>query len=140
MLTRVRKRKPPALDQGQHVDAVPGAARLHQQDSARAAEIGAGEQRHPFLLGGQRYRAGLRVGERAVDQHPVAGIRHIGELGDVVAAQQIIERILPARRRASARVHRRLPRSLPIRIVANPARTQLSNAAALLPRRLRCLY
>ena len=69
----------PALDQGQHVDAVADAARLHQQDAARAAEIGAGQQRHAFLLGGQGDRMHAGVGERAVDQDAVPGIGDIGE-------------------------------------------------------------
>src|SRR6266542_6456517 len=38
-----------------------------------------------------------RIGQRAVDQDAVAGIRHIGELGDVVLAQEIVELVLPPR-------------------------------------------
>ena len=40
----------------------------------------------------------LRIGERAVYQDPVAGIGHVGELSDIVAAQQIVEIVLPAAR------------------------------------------
>ena len=43
------------------------------------------------------------IGQRAVDQDAMPGIRHIGELRDVVAAQQIVELVLqltePAPRR-----------------------------------------
>jgi hypothetical protein len=89
------KRKPAALDQRQHIDAIAGAAALHQEDSAGAAEVGAGEHRHALLLAGQRHGMDLRVGQGSVDQNPVAGIGHIGELSDVVAAQQIVEIVLP---------------------------------------------
>jgi hypothetical protein len=37
----------------------------------------------------------LPVGERAVYQHLMAGIRNIGGSGDVLPAQQRIERIMP---------------------------------------------
>ena len=37
-----------------------------------------------------------RIGQRAVDQDAVPGIRHIGELGDVVAAQQLVKLVRPA--------------------------------------------
>jgi hypothetical protein len=40
----------------------------------------------------------LRISERSVDQDPVAGIGHIGELSDIVAAQQIVEIVLPPAR------------------------------------------
>ncbi len=40
----------------------------------------------------------LRIGERSVDQYPVTGIGHIGELSDIVAAQQIVEIVLPPAR------------------------------------------
>jgi hypothetical protein len=40
----------------------------------------------------------LRIGERSVDQDPVAGIGHIGELSDIVAAQKIVEIVLPPAR------------------------------------------
>ena len=36
------------------------------------------------------------IGKRAVDENAVAGIGHVGELGDVVAAEQIVELVLPA--------------------------------------------
>jgi hypothetical protein len=94
-----------ALDQGQHVDAIAGAARLHQQDAARAAKIGAGQQRDTLFFRGQRDGLRTGVGERAVDQDAVAGIRDIGELRDVMAAQQIVELVLPARRAAVAVGH-----------------------------------
>jgi hypothetical protein len=74
------KRKPAALDQRQHIDAIAGAAALHQQDTAGPAEVGTGEHRHPLLLSGQRHGMDLRIGERSVDQDPVARIGHIGEL------------------------------------------------------------
>jgi hypothetical protein len=97
--------KAAAFDQRQHVDAVAGAAALHQQDTASAAEIGPGEQCHPLLLGGQRDRLGSGIGERAVDQDPVGGIRHTSELGDIVAAQQVVEIVLPSSRRAAVLIH-----------------------------------
>jgi hypothetical protein len=37
----------------------------------------------------------LRIGERSVDQNPMAGIGNIGELSDIVAVQQIVEIVLP---------------------------------------------
>jgi hypothetical protein len=40
----------------------------------------------------------LRIGERSVDHDPVAGIGHIGKLSDIVAAQQIVEIVLPSAR------------------------------------------
>ena len=40
----------------------------------------------------------LRIGERSVNQDAVAGIGHLGELSDIVAAQQIIEIVLPPAR------------------------------------------
>jgi hypothetical protein len=33
--------------------------------------------------------------DRSIDQDPVAGIGHIGELSDIVAAQKIVEIVLP---------------------------------------------
>ena len=36
------------------------------------------------------------IGERAIDENAVAGIGHVGELGDVVATEQIVELMLPA--------------------------------------------
>jgi hypothetical protein len=36
------------------------------------------------------------IGQRPVDQDAMPGIGHVGELGDVVLAQQIIHLILPA--------------------------------------------
>ena len=56
-----QERKAAALDQRQHVDAIADPARLHQQHAARAAEIGAGDQRDAFLLGG-RARSNARSG------------------------------------------------------------------------------
>src|SRR5437868_11056757 len=38
---------------------------------------------------------GRRIGEGAVDQDAMAGIWHIGELGDIVAALQVVKIILP---------------------------------------------
>jgi hypothetical protein len=57
-----KHREPSALRQRQHVDAITGAARLHQQHTARAAKIGAGQQCHAFLLGRQRHRMDARIG------------------------------------------------------------------------------
>jgi hypothetical protein len=73
-------RKATALDQREHIDAISGAAALHEQNAARAAEIGAGEQRHALLLGRQRNRMHSRIGERTVDQDAVSRIRHVREL------------------------------------------------------------
>jgi hypothetical protein len=56
-------------------------------------EIGPGEQRDA-LLSRQCHRMNLWVGQRAVDQRLMAGIRNIGELGDIVPAQQRIERVV----------------------------------------------
>jgi hypothetical protein len=84
-----------ALDQRQHVDAVADPARLHQQNRTRAAEIGAGAERHALLLGRERDRMHRRIGERTVDQDGVAGVRHIAELRDVVRPQEIVELVLP---------------------------------------------
>ncbi len=92
-----QERKAPAAGQRQHVDAVADAAALHEKDAARAAEIGPGQQRHALLLGGQRHRVHVRVGERAVDQDAVAGVGHIGELRDLVLAQQVVDLVLPGR-------------------------------------------
>src|SRR5215469_7338456 len=58
--------------------------------TARAAQIGAGDQRHALLLGGQRDRMNVGIGERAVDQDRMPGIRHIGDLRDAVLAQQVV--------------------------------------------------
>jgi len=55
---------------------------------------------------GQCDRMRLRIGERPVDQKPVAGIRHIGELSDIVPAQQVIEFVLPFCWRVVAFVHK----------------------------------
>jgi hypothetical protein len=76
-----------------------------KQDAASAAEIGAGEQRHSLFFGRQRDRVYALIGKRAVDQDAVAGIRHIGELGDIVSAQKIVEIVLPAGRRAAIAAH-----------------------------------
>jgi hypothetical protein len=40
----------------------------------------------------------LRIGERSVDQNAVAGIGDIGELSDIVAAQQIVKIVPPSAR------------------------------------------
>ena len=64
---------------------------------ARAAEIGAGDERDAFLLGGQGNRMDLGVGERAVDENAVPGVGHVGDLGNAMAAQQVVEIMLPAR-------------------------------------------
>ena len=84
MLTSVRNGKRAALYQRQHVDAVADAARLHQQHGARAAEIGAGDKRHAFLLGRQRDRMHAGVGERAINQNAVTRIRNICNLRHAV--------------------------------------------------------
>jgi hypothetical protein len=52
----------------------------------RTTEISAGEQGHSFLFGGQGDGMRLRISQRAVDQNPMAGIRDISELSDVVPA------------------------------------------------------
>ncbi len=105
MLISVSNGKRPPLISDSMLMQLPVPLRLHQQDAARAAEIGAGEQRHALLLGGQRDRSGAGIGERAVDQDAVAGIGHIGELRDVVPAQEIVELVLPSSRRAVALIH-----------------------------------
>jgi hypothetical protein len=55
------------LDHGENIDAVAGAAALHQQYTPRAAELRAREHGDAFLLGRQRNRLYIGVGEGAVD-------------------------------------------------------------------------
>jgi hypothetical protein len=101
--------------------AVPLPSRNRRAPLARSASLdtvrarlmpqpAAIEQGDPFLLGGQRHRLRAGVAKRAVDKDAVPGIRHIGELGDFVAAQEVIEFVLPARRAAVAVGHLRILR------------------------------
>ena len=90
-----QERKSAAAGEREHVDAVADTAALHQEDAARAAEIGAGQQRHALLLCGQGDGVDAGVGQRPVDQDPVPGIGDVGELRDVVAAQQVVDLVLP---------------------------------------------
>ena len=48
-----------------------------------------------FLFGRQRHRMYVRIGEGPIDQHFMPGIGNITELGDVVVAQQVIQRAGP---------------------------------------------
>ncbi len=79
MLTSVRNGKRPPLISDSMLMQLPTPLDCISSTAARAAEIGAGGERHAFLLGGERDRAHAGVGERTVDQHGVAGVRHVGE-------------------------------------------------------------
>ena len=116
-----QEREAAAAGQRQHVDAVAGAAALHQQHAAGAAEIGAGEQRHALLLGGQRHGVDIGIGERAVDQDAVARVRHVGELRDLVLAQEVVDLVLPARFRAASLLMSRPAPVPPVQVHPGPA-------------------
>ena len=78
-----QERQLTGLHQGQHVDAIADAAALDQEHAFLAAEPGAGEERDPLLLGGQRHDPLLGIGFAEPNQPAVAGIGHDGDLPDV---------------------------------------------------------
>jgi hypothetical protein len=73
-------------------------AALHQERAPFAAEPGAGEQRHAFLLGGQHDRAHRRIGMGQLDQPRMPGIRHVGELAYAELPKRAVDRVPPVRR------------------------------------------
>src|SRR5256885_12630271 len=107
MLTRLRNGKCPPLIRDSMLMQLPVPLDCIKR-TPRAPPRSAPAKRHTLFLCGQRDRLRAGIGERAVDQDAVAGIRHIGELRDVVAAQQVVELVLPARRAAVVIGHLRL--------------------------------
>ena len=85
----------PGFDHRENIDAVTGAAALHQEYAAGSAKVGTGKHGDAFLFGGESNGVHIRVGQRAIDERPVSGVRNIGELRDVVFTQQIIELVRP---------------------------------------------
>jgi hypothetical protein len=69
MLTRVRNGNRPALISDSMLMQLPTTAALHEQDAARAAEVGAGDERHAFFFRGQGDRVDVRIGERTIDEN-----------------------------------------------------------------------
>src|SRR5690348_18472046 len=67
---------------------------------------------------------GLRIGKQPVDQNSVSGIRNIGELRDIIPAEQVIEFVLPFCRRILAFVHDRISPSKPVPIQQTVAPTR----------------
>ena len=63
------------------------------------AEVCAGEEPDAFLLGGQRNGLDFRVVQGAVDEHPVPGVRDVGELGHAKFAQHPVDLVRPGRAR-----------------------------------------
>src|SRR5438067_340426 len=64
----------------------------------RPAEMGPRQHGDPFLLSRQRHGMDFRIFERAVDQHSVPGIGHIGKLRDIPVTQDTVDLIWPHRR------------------------------------------
>jgi hypothetical protein len=84
--------------QREHIDAIAHTAGLHEHYPARPAEMGPRQHGDPFLLSRQRHGMDFRIFERAVDQHSVPGIGHIGKLRDIPVTQDTVDLIWPHRR------------------------------------------
>src|SRR6185312_13977598 len=96
-----------AAREREHVDAIAGAARLHQQHGAFAAEPGARGERHAFFFGREHDIANFGVGAAALDEPRMAGIRDVADLPDIGALERAIKPLRPVDLRS--RVHEGSP-------------------------------
>ena len=61
---------------------------MHQQRATLPTEPGAGGECDPLFLGGQRYRADLRIGLDQLDEARMPGIGNITDLADIGRLQR----------------------------------------------------
>ena len=82
----------------ERVDAVADAAALHQQDTALAAEPGAGQNSDAFLFGGEYGRLHLIGGVAQLDQPRMPRVRDVNDVANVEFAQLVEDQARPVRR------------------------------------------
>src|SRR5262249_34771319 len=79
----------------QRVDAVSHAAALHQQDTALAAEPGAGQNADAFLFGGEHGRLYLIGGVAQLDEPRMPRVRNVCDMADIEFAQLFEDQVRP---------------------------------------------